>query len=464
MPDEQIDPASLQGDALTQWYLRSPADIEDERQAAAARRYQEFFGGYPGADPDPGFDRGYEAPAHDIDPGFSRGFDAPTMDVDPGFSWVQAGPNRWRSVPNSTSPDVGDASTSQVGPSTDEGSANAFAASPPIAFEGTDGGWDAAGPLGATQAPYPTSTGAEAIRSAADEGPQGNAQASDYDPAADIELAPVQLADTSGGLLTQPTFGFARGSDSDVVTNSAGARPPVVPSKRPAPFKASQAASGAAAIGNSGGGIAGGGSRIAAGMAPANAPSGRGPTAAAAARSRSSVGHPGFAESLIPVWGSGREAVADFQEGNYASAALNGALAASDLFLAESVAKGLAKGGFYVAKNVARKAPYDWDKVVRPWMGKQGFLEASQHGHHWAIPQNGWGKKVPDAIKNQPWNIKPMPSAEVHGRIAGSYKGKPQFNAAERYWYGTPAWSKVATEALAGHPVAAAMAQSDDRE
>jgi hypothetical protein len=41
----QIDPARLQGDALTQWYQRSPADIEDQRQVAAAQRYDDFFGG-----------------------------------------------------------------------------------------------------------------------------------------------------------------------------------------------------------------------------------------------------------------------------------------------------------------------------------------------------------------------------------------------------------------------------------
>lgn len=41
----QIDPARLYGDALTRWYLRSPADIEQERQAAAAARYDAFFGG-----------------------------------------------------------------------------------------------------------------------------------------------------------------------------------------------------------------------------------------------------------------------------------------------------------------------------------------------------------------------------------------------------------------------------------
>jgi hypothetical protein len=200
---------------------------------------------------------------------------------------------------------------------------------------------------------------------------------------------------------------------------------------------------------------------------------------AEAAEARSpppSVGHPELLESLIPVWGSGREAVADFQEGDYAGAALNGALAASDLFLAGSIVKGVAKGGFYtVGKIAAKKAtmkptkttPYNWDAKVRPWMGKQGYLAKGQAGHHWAIPQNGWGKGVPERIKNQPWNIKPMPEgpagAEMHGRMTGRYKGKPKFNALEQYIYGTPAWSKTATGAAVGHPAAAAKAESEKR-
>lgn len=40
----QIDPARLDGDALTRWYLRSPADIEQARQDAAAQSYEDFFG------------------------------------------------------------------------------------------------------------------------------------------------------------------------------------------------------------------------------------------------------------------------------------------------------------------------------------------------------------------------------------------------------------------------------------
>ena len=50
----QIDPARLDGDALRGWYLRTPADIEQERQQAAAQRYRDFFGS---SDPD-NLDRG----------------------------------------------------------------------------------------------------------------------------------------------------------------------------------------------------------------------------------------------------------------------------------------------------------------------------------------------------------------------------------------------------------------------
>lgn len=181
-------------------------------------------------------------------------------------------------------------------------------------------------------------------------------------------------------------------------------------------------------------------------------------------RSSRSVGHPGFAESLIPVWGSGREAVADFQEGDYAGAALNGALAASDLFVAGSVAKGLAKGGMYALKasQSAAKNPYAW-KPVRKWMGDEGLLASGQHGHHWLIPQNRWGKNVPDWIKNHPLNIKGMPDATTHGRMEHRVGDLPRFNPAQRYWYGTPAWAKVATGAAVGHPVAATKARSDRR-
>jgi hypothetical protein len=49
MPYNPVDPADLKGDELTNWYLRSPDEIEQQRQAAAQRRYDDFFG--PGASP-----------------------------------------------------------------------------------------------------------------------------------------------------------------------------------------------------------------------------------------------------------------------------------------------------------------------------------------------------------------------------------------------------------------------------
>ena len=191
---------------------------------------------------------------------------------------------------------------------------------------------------------------------------------------------------------------------------------------------------------------------------PKQAPPSKG--AAANSQKPKSVGHPGWAESLVPVWGSGREAVADFQEGDYAGAALNGALAASDLFLAGDVAKAVAKGGMLAIKGPLIKEVgngRNW-KNMRATFGKKGLLDPGQHGHHWLIPNNDWGKEIPDWIKNHPLNIKGMPDAATHGRIHGRYGGMPQFNLLEQFWHGTPTWSKVAAADAVGHPVAAAEA------
>ena len=41
----QVDPSRLQGDNLRLWYLRSPGDIEQERERSQAERYKAFFEG-----------------------------------------------------------------------------------------------------------------------------------------------------------------------------------------------------------------------------------------------------------------------------------------------------------------------------------------------------------------------------------------------------------------------------------
>ena len=144
------------------------------------------------------------------------------------------------------------------------------------------------------------------------------------------------------------------------------------------------------------------------------------------------------------MWGSGREAVADAFEGDVAGAVANGVLAVTDLTGEGYVLKTVGKGGLKIAGSNGWKA-------TRKWMGDNGLLEAGQHGHHWLIPRNGWGKGVPDIVKNQPWNIKAMPTEEVHARMRGARNGKPKFNAVERYVYGTPAWWKVQNGVTAVH-------------
>lgn len=85
--------------------------------------------------------------------------------------------------------------------------------------------------------------------------------------------------------------------------------------------------------------------------------------------------HPGPVESAIPGWGSAREAVADGLEGDVRGAVLNGALAASELVVAGSLAKGISKGAVFVAREgTKRAAPYGWKGNVRKWMGEQGHL------------------------------------------------------------------------------------------
>jgi hypothetical protein len=77
-----VDPSSLQGEALNRWYLRSPDEIEQERQAAQAQKYDAFFGRTEPVDPPTTL----PAPAY-------QGSSAAIGD-DP--TWAANGTNRWQ--------------------------------------------------------------------------------------------------------------------------------------------------------------------------------------------------------------------------------------------------------------------------------------------------------------------------------------------------------------------------------
>jgi RHS repeat-associated protein len=163
------------------------------------------------------------------------------------------------------------------------------------------------------------------------------------------------------------------------------------------------------------------------------------------------VSAPGFGESLIPIWGSGRQSVHDFQCGHYAWGTINAALAVSDVFLVKSLFTAAGKVG--VEGLVKVSGSFEWKNGVRPWLNDVGWSEfKGQQFHHWLIPQGGWGELVPNFIKNQPWNLMRMPEGAagdlLHDAIHGW--GRKGMRMPGRLWHGSPTWAKVALADAAG--------------
>jgi RHS repeat-associated protein len=151
---------------------------------------------------------------------------------------------------------------------------------------------------------------------------------------------------------------------------------------------------------------------------------------------------PGLLESLIPVWGLGKAAINDFQNGKWGAGVFDTAMAVSDVFLVKAAVTGLSKGAWKVGSNT-------WSATSK-WLNKTGRREfKGQEIHHWLIPQREWGEQVPDFIKNQPWNLMSMPKDPTfHQGLHG--KGINPMNLAEKLWNGTPTWFKAATTSTAG--------------
>ncbi|NQZ78476.1 MAG: hypothetical protein HRT61_20550 [Ekhidna sp.] len=123
-------------------------------------------------------------------------------------------------------------------------------------------------------------------------------------------------------------------------------------------------------------------------------------------------------------------------EGNYGGAVFNGAMAASDIFLAKSIAKGIAKGGLkMLTKN------YKYWTSWRGAYGKTGFAKSGQQLHHWAWARNGAvkGQGFSWWAKNQMWNLKPMLNQAQHTGV------HHHFGPLKTFWFGTPTWFKAGT-------------------
>ena len=120
------------------------------------------------------------------------------------------------------------------------------------------------------------------------------------------------------------------------------------------------------------------------------------------------IGKAEGASSLIPVYGSGRNAISDFQNGRYISGTFNSVMLVSDAFLVTSIGKGLAKGGLKLTGS------HSWNATRKHYL-KEGFAKPGEPLHHWLIHRNGpIGKSIPDGVKNQMWNLKSFPNQAQH--------------------------------------------------
>lgn len=140
---------------------------------------------------------------------------------------------------------------------------------------------------------------------------------------------------------------------------------------------------------------------------------------------------PGKLEQFIPIWGSSRQAINDFQEGRDIWGTVNSAFAVIDVLSITSLAR------LFVAEAF-RNA--EW-KAVRNAIGKAGAVESQQQIHHWVVPRNGWGKSVPNWVKNNPLNLVPMPVGESGAAIHTAIHTGGPIGWGARFIY-SPPWVK----------------------
>ncbi len=101
----------------------------------------------------------------------------------------------------------------------------------------------------------------------------------------------------------------------------------------------------------------------------------------------------GFWESLIPIWGSGKQAYEDFACGRWGWGIFNTVLAVSDVFLVKSLVTAGAKAVFKTGLKKGMSRPNPAFPRGKEW------VEMS----HW-IPD----RALPEGLKDAGWNLKPM--------------------------------------------------------
>ncbi len=176
------------------------------------------------------------------------------------------------------------------------------------------------------------------------------------------------------------------------------------------------------------------------------------------------IGAPGTLESMIPIWGSGRAAINDFQNGDYVWGTVNTALAVSDVFLVKSLATGIGKAVWKAGlKEGATKyfgigMSHNYGATVSR-LRKLG-VDMSGYKHHWLISQEAMAARPwLKPIGNQTWNLTRFNSQVSHMRWAHG-NAFPSLGLGRiplwQAWYpisSTPTWFKSGIVSYGGRAI-----------
>lgn len=155
------------------------------------------------------------------------------------------------------------------------------------------------------------------------------------------------------------------------------------------------------------------------------------------------IQRPNLAQSFIPIVGPAWEAAADLQEGDYAGAAFNTAMAVADVLPVGVAVKGAraASRGIRILTDGSVSA-----KAAAKKMKRRGMVPPKHEVHH-TVALNGKSRTAQDP-RNHFALLKVLPQ-EQHRRLHGSWQGKPRYDPVRRVWYGTTDWQKAVPTGVA---------------
>lgn len=167
------------------------------------------------------------------------------------------------------------------------------------------------------------------------------------------------------------------------------------------------------------------------------------------------VGKPGFAESLIPIWGSGREAIYNFQKGNIGWGILYTVLAVTDVFMVKALAtaavKGIAKlGAMALLKGGAKTVAKEGGEVVLKEGGeavvKEGAEAVVKEGGEAVAKEGGEAvaKEGGEAVAKEGAGAATDGAGEGAAKLAGGEAVKTAAQVVGKVAYGATDLSKVA--------------------